>query len=70
MVKKQNQIVFISLFISLISLSTLCLASPKIEFKEMAYDAGKIKQGEVVTHIFKFQNTGNEVLSIDKVKAG
>lgn len=40
-----------------------------IEFEETTYDFGTVKQGEKVSHIFKFRNTGNEPLIISNAKA-
>lgn len=34
----------------------------KIEFKELMFDFGKVKEGDVVQHIFKFKNTGSKDL--------
>ncbi len=34
----------------------------KIVFEETIYDFGKIKEGDVVEHTFKFKNTGNRNL--------
>lgn len=34
----------------------------KIEFQETVFDFGKIKEGDVVEHDFKFKNTGNRDL--------
>lgn len=34
----------------------------KIEFKELTFDFGKVKEGDVVQHIFKFKNTGSRDL--------
>jgi len=42
---------------------------PKMEFKHTTWDFGKITEGEVVTHTFKFTNTGNETLVITKCTA-
>jgi len=39
----------------------------KIKFKETAWDFGKVKQGEVVSHEFVFANEGDETLIIQKV---
>jgi len=33
-----------------------------MEFEEMAYDFGKVKDGEQVNYVFKFKNTGSETL--------
>jgi len=37
---------------------------PEISFPEETYDFGKIKQGEMMKHQFKFKNTGNADLII------
>ncbi|MGE5355198.1 MAG: DUF1573 domain-containing protein [Deltaproteobacteria bacterium] len=34
----------------------------KIEFKELLFDFGKVKEGQVVEHSFKFKNTGSKDL--------
>lgn len=39
-----------------------------IKFDEMSYDWGKIKEGEKMTHIFKFKNTGNNDLIISDAR--
>jgi hypothetical protein len=38
--------------------------APEFKFEEEEYNFGTIKQGEVVTHIFAFTNTGKEPLII------
>lgn len=38
---------------------------PVMTFEEMEYNFGTIKQGESVTHIFKFKNDGKEPLLIN-----
>ncbi len=40
---------------------------PKLVFKEKAWDFGRIKQGEVVTHEFVFRNEGTAPLKITRV---
>ena len=42
----------------------------RIEFQELAFDFGKVKQNEVLKHTFTFKNVGKGVLIIEKVKAG
>jgi hypothetical protein len=39
-----------------------------IKFDEMAFNWGKIKEGEKMTHIFKFTNTGNNDLIISDAR--
>ena len=39
-----------------------------ISFKENAWDFGTIDEGDVVTHMFEFTNTGDEPLIIDRCK--
>ena len=41
--------------------------TPKIKFKETAWNFGKIKQGEEVSHEFVFSNEGDDTLTIEKV---
>ncbi len=40
----------------------------KISFTEISHDFGDIKQGDVVSHVFKFENTGDEPLILSDVK--
>ena len=40
-----------------------------IEYLETEYDFGTITQGEKVSHVFKFKNTGSEPLIITDAKA-
>ncbi|MBP7184693.1 MAG: DUF1573 domain-containing protein [Saprospiraceae bacterium] len=39
-----------------------------IEFKEIEYNYGKVKEGEVVKHTYMFKNTGKENLIITNAK--
>lgn len=41
---------------------------PKISFEEASYAFGDITQGDVVTHVFNYENTGNEALVISNVR--
>jgi hypothetical protein len=43
------------------------LSNAKIEFEEDIFDFGTIKEGDQVTHSFKFTNTGTEPLQIISV---
>ncbi|TAE47909.1 MAG: DUF1573 domain-containing protein [Bacteroidetes bacterium] len=40
-----------------------------VEWAQTDFDFGKVKTGAVVTHTFKFKNTGTEPLSLTRVKA-
>ena len=40
-----------------------------IEFEEMEFDFGTVEQGEKVSHIYRFRNTGSEPLIITDAKA-
>jgi len=55
--------------ILLLSSFTLAEKGPRIKFKETTYDFGKIKQGDVRTHVFVFENVGDAVLKINKVSS-
>ena len=50
--------------ISATDLDTTGKKMPKIVFEEATFDFGKIKQGEKVSHAFKFKNTGQSDLII------
>lgn len=39
-----------------------------IKFEQDTYDWGKVMDGDKVTHVFKFKNTGNEPLIISNAK--
>ena len=39
-----------------------------VEFSETKHDYGMIEQGEKVSHVFTFKNTGNEPLVLSNVK--
>ena len=41
---------------------------PKIEFKTLEHDFGKMIQGEQVSYTYKFKNTGNATLIISAVE--
>ncbi|MGI4835576.1 MAG: DUF1573 domain-containing protein [Janthinobacterium lividum] len=42
-------------------------AGPQIEFMEVKYDFGSIKQGDIVDHTFKFKNVGTQPLVISNI---
>lgn len=41
----------------------------KMDFEETVYDFGTIKEGEVVKHVFKFENTGTSPVILSQVSA-
>jgi hypothetical protein len=43
------------------------VAGPQIQFEEMKYDFGSIKQGDIVDHTFKFKNVGTQPLVISNI---
>jgi len=48
--------------------STLSSNHPKIYFPETQHDFGNVKEGEVVSHTFKFINNGKATLNINDIK--
>jgi hypothetical protein len=40
-----------------------------IKYEQESFDFGVVDEGEVVTHVFKFKNTGTEPLTITNAKA-
>jgi len=47
--------------------ASLAAGQPKIKFKETAWNFGKVKQGEALSHEFVFINEGDATLVIQKV---
>ncbi|MEZ4774055.1 MAG: DUF1573 domain-containing protein [Bacteroidia bacterium] len=45
------------------------MAETNLQFEDEAYNYGKVETGTVVTHTFKFKNTGTEPLKLTRVKA-
>lgn len=41
---------------------------PRIEFKEESKDFGRVKQGKVLTHNFRFKNVGDDTLIVRNVR--
>ena len=44
------------------------VSGPKITFQESTYEFGEINQGDKVSHVFTYENTGNEPLIISDVR--
>jgi len=52
-----------------LAIATAAYGSPKIHVEEPIYDFGSVLEGFAVTHVFTIENTGDEVLEIDRVAA-
>ena len=60
---------FTILMTAVLLLFTIITASPKIEFSSTEYNFGRLNQGEKADYDYKFENTGDDTLKIDKVKS-
>jgi len=65
---RKNIVLFISFFLLFFLVS--CFADPRIEFNEISYNFGQVKQNSELKHIYVFKNTGSSTLTIENVKAG
>jgi len=62
------KILFLSLFM-ILSLGVLfAKEGPKVKFHEEKWDFGKVKEGQVKTHVFVFDNEGDAPLLIKRVR--
>jgi len=57
------------ILLALFSLTTPAMAAPQISAIEKSFDFGTLYQGEAVTHVYTFQNSGDAPLVIDKVRS-
>ena len=72
---KNIRILCMSIFLMTLLFLTLCSMNPEIvvskepviEFSEMKYNFGSVKEGTVVKHIFILKNTGDDILKIIRV---
>jgi hypothetical protein len=62
-----KKLILITAFIILIPLTAQ--AEPSIVFTNNKFDAGEVKQGTVVEHLFEFTNKGTSELIIEKVSS-
>jgi hypothetical protein len=60
-----NKIV-LPIFIFLL-VPALSYAAPAINFNEISYDFGDVRQGDRAEHVFEFGNNGDQELVIEKV---
>lgn len=63
-------VTLLAVFCTVTMFGVVAHSQPKIEFRELEFDWGEIMEGDTITHDFVFQNTGTEVLVIEKVKSG
>jgi hypothetical protein len=68
LVNKFAKILFFSFFIILCLGTLLAREGPKVKFQEEKWDFGKVKEGQVKTHVFVFNNTGDAPLLIKRVR--
>lgn len=75
MVRVPLALKFIIIFNFLIVLIYCCwfsevsFAQSRIIFNEIYYDFGKLKTDNLVTHIFEFKNSGNDILTVTEIKS-
>lgn len=48
----------------------MVVAGPQIQFEENAFDFGQVEMGTQVSHVFRFQNIGDEELIASHAKPG
>lgn len=48
--------------------SAKAAGTPKIAAAESSFDYGKVKQGDVVEHVFRIRNEGDGELKIEKAR--
>lgn len=46
------------------------LGTTEVEFRQKHFDFGKLADGEIVTHVFYFKNTGGENFVIKAIESG
>ena len=59
----------IRLSLLLLFLASGAAAQPKLAFESERYDFGTFDEGETVTHVFRFTNTGDQPLEVREVVA-
>ncbi len=66
--KKGLTVVIMAMIIAFAgALAAQDLKEPRIEAREVRYDAGKVVQGTQVSHLFEVRNAGDAPLIIDRV---
>lgn len=59
----------LTLFLILVTFAVTAAAAPRIEVASSEFDFGTIEEGEEVTHVFRFSNTGDAPLNIERVRS-
>jgi len=65
--KEQSRAFFVLTLILFLGSLIFAEKGAKIAFKEESWDFGKVKQGQVLNHVFKLKNIGDEPLKIKDV---
>jgi hypothetical protein len=68
LIEKFAKILFLSLFVTLSLGLLLAREGPTLKFQEETWDFGKVKEGDVKTHVFVFNNMGDAPLLIKRVR--
>lgn len=66
--KKSTTLLAGALWLGALLATNQAEAAPKLQFESLVYDFGKTSQVEPVTGVFKFKNTGDEVLKLEQPK--
>lgn len=64
----ENPQQIITIKANVVAEGTKIKANPVLNFSETQFDFGKIEEGKVVEHTFKFQNDGKAMLNISDIK--
>lgn len=63
-------VLLLFLFTSGVFAADSTATGPKMTFAESEFDFGEIEAGELVEHVFEFENTGTDTLRISQVYSG
>jgi len=68
LVRPFSLILFFSLFANFGFLTLYAADGPQLKFQEEKWDFGNVKEGQVKSHVFVFENTGDAPLLIKRVR--
>lgn len=57
------------LFLFLLPVAGPVFAAPALVFEKITHDFGEMTQGDKLTYVFRFQNTGDQVLEIGQLRS-